>query len=77
MWQILVLKALFLVRPELLSNVPESEKDHLPECWWSKGHSIRESEMVIEGYEDNLSVLLHTIHEDIEHEEVGGSQLRK
>jgi hypothetical protein len=74
MWQILALEVSFLVRPELFSNVPESEKDRL---LVERGCSIYESEMVVEGHEDNLGVPLHTMHEDVEHEGAGGSQRRK
>ncbi|KAH9038307.1 hypothetical protein EDB85DRAFT_2141826 [Lactarius pseudohatsudake] len=64
-YQILVLEAALQARPELPPNAPESEKDHL---LGEQARNIRELEMVIKGYEDNLGAPLRAMREDVERE---------
>lgn len=63
--QILSLEAALLARPELPPDAPESEKDRrLAE----QARNIRELEMVVKGYEDNLGAPLRAVREDVERE---------
>jgi centromeric protein E len=57
-----------LARPELPPNAPESEKDRLLA---EQARNIRELEMVIKGYEDNLGSPLRAVREDVEREWAG------
>ena len=54
-----------LARPELPADAPESEKDRLIEC---QSKTIRELEIVVKGYEENLSEPLRAVKEDVEKE---------
>jgi centromeric protein E len=63
--QILALEAALLARPELPPDAPESEKDRLLA---EQARSIRELEMVVKGYEDNLGSPLRAVREDVERE---------
>jgi centromeric protein E len=57
-----------LARPELPPDAPESEKDRLLA---EQARNIRELEMVIKGYEDNLGSPLRAVREDVEREWAG------
>src|SRR5882762_7240984 len=61
--QILALEAALLARPELPPNAPESEKDRLLA---EQARNIRELEVVVKGYEDNLGAPLRAVREDVE-----------
>jgi centromeric protein E len=63
--QILSLEAALLARPELPPDAPESEKDRL---LGEQARNIRELEMVVKGYEDNLGAPLRAVREDVERE---------
>ena len=63
--QILSLEATLLARPELPADAPESEKDRLIA---EQTKTIRELEIVIRGYEDNLGEPLRAVKEDVERE---------
>ncbi|KAH9969815.1 P-loop containing nucleoside triphosphate hydrolase protein [Russula dissimulans] len=63
--QILALEMSLLARPELPPDAPESEKDRL---LVEQARSIRELEMVVKGYEDNLGAPLRAVREDVERE---------
>ncbi|KAH9166098.1 kinesin-domain-containing protein [Lactarius sanguifluus] len=63
--QILALDAALQARPELPPDAPESEKDRL---LGEQARNIRELEMVIKGYEDNLGAPLRAVREDVERE---------
>jgi centromeric protein E len=63
--QILALEAALLACPELPPDAPESEKDCLLA---EQAPTIRELEMVVKGYEDNLSLPLRAVREDVERE---------
>ncbi|KAH9065246.1 kinesin-domain-containing protein [Lactarius vividus] len=63
--QILALEAALQARPELPPDAPESEKDRL---LGEQARNIRELEMVIKGYEDNLGAPLRAVREDVERE---------
>ncbi|KAH9038360.1 hypothetical protein EDB85DRAFT_2273126 [Lactarius pseudohatsudake] len=65
LYQILALEAALQARPELPPDAPESEKDHL---LGEQARNIRELEMVIKGYEDNLGAPLRAVREDVERE---------
>ena len=54
-----------LARPELPPDAPDSEKDRLLA---EQARNIRELEMVIKGYEDNLGAPLRAVREDVERE---------
>ena len=63
--QILSLEAALLARPELPADAPESEKDaRLAE----QAKSIRELEIVVQGYEEHLGAPLRQVQEDVERE---------
>lgn len=63
--QILSLEAALLARPELPPDAPETEKDKLIV---DQQKSIRELEIVVRGYEDNLGEPLRQVREDVERE---------
>ncbi|KAH9980095.1 P-loop containing nucleoside triphosphate hydrolase protein [Lactifluus volemus] len=58
-------RAALLARPELPPDAPESEKDRL---LVEQARTIRELEMVVKGYEDNLGAPLRAVREDVERE---------
>ncbi|KAF8634129.1 hypothetical protein AX15_001061 [Amanita polypyramis BW_CC] len=63
--QILSLEAALLARPPLPPTAPENEKDALIAA---QAKTIRELEIVIGGYEDNLGEPLRKVKEDVEKE---------
>ena len=63
--QILSLEAALLARPELPADAPESEKDRLIA---EQTKTIRELEIVVRGYEENLGEPLRAVKEDVEKE---------
>ena len=63
--QILALEETLLARPELPPDAPESEKDRL---LGEQARNIRELEIVVKGYEDNLGAPLRAVREDVERE---------
>ncbi|KZT25431.1 kinesin-domain-containing protein [Neolentinus lepideus HHB14362 ss-1] len=63
--QILSLEAALLARPELPPNAPEDSKDKLIV---EQSKTIRELEIVVAGYEDNLGEPLRAVREDVEKE---------
>ncbi|OCH88478.1 kinesin-domain-containing protein [Obba rivulosa] len=63
--QILSLEAALSARPELPADAPESEKDRLIA---EQAKTIRELEIVVRGYEDNLGEPLRAVREDVEKE---------
>ncbi|KAA1474778.1 kinesin-domain-containing protein [Dentipellis sp. KUC8613] len=63
--QILSLEAALLSRPELPPDAPESEKDKLLA---EQTKTIRELEIVVRGYEENLGEPLRAVREDVEKE---------
>ncbi|KAH8113581.1 kinesin-domain-containing protein [Phellopilus nigrolimitatus] len=63
--QILSLEAALLARPELPADAPESEKDKLIA---DQTKTIRELEIVVHGYEENLGEPLRAVKEDVEQE---------
>ncbi|KAL6302818.1 kinesin-domain-containing protein [Sparassis latifolia] len=63
--QILSLEAALLARPQLPPNAPDSEKDKL---LGEQAKTIRELEIVVKGYEDNLGEPLRAVREDVEKE---------
>lgn len=63
--QILSLEAALLARPELPADAPESEKDKLIN---EQSKTIRELEIVVRGYEENLGEPLRAVREDVEKE---------
>lgn len=63
--QILALENTLRDRPLLPPDAPESEKDKLI---MEQGKTIRELEIVVKGYEDNLGEPLRAVREDVESE---------
>ncbi|THH07214.1 hypothetical protein EW145_g3540 [Phellinidium pouzarii] len=63
--QILSLEAALLARPALPADAPDNEKDKLIA---EQTKTIRELEIVVRGYEDNLGEPLRAVKEDVEHE---------
>lgn len=63
--QILSLEAALLARPPLPADAPEAEKDKLIA---EQAKTIRELEIVVRGYEDNLGEPLRAVREDVERE---------
>ncbi|KAJ3514351.1 hypothetical protein NLJ89_g2420 [Agrocybe chaxingu] len=63
--QILSLEASLLARPPLPADAPSEEKDKLIA---EQAKSIRELEIVVRGYEDNLGEPLRKVKEDVEKE---------
>ena len=63
--QILSLEAALRARPVLPSDAPESDKDKLLA---QQAKTIRELEIVVKGYEDNLGEPLRQVKEDVERE---------
>lgn len=63
--QILSLEAALLARPPLPVTAPVSEKDQLIA---EQAKTIRELEIVVRGYEDNLGEPLRAVREDVEKE---------
>lgn len=63
--QILSLEAALLARPQLSPDAPEGEKDRLLA---GQAKTIRELEIVVNGYEDNLGEPLRAVREDVERE---------
>ena len=63
--QILSLEAALLARPVLPPTAPENEKDNLITA---QTKTIRELEIVVRGYEDNLGEPLRKVKEDVESE---------
>lgn len=63
--QILSLEAALSARPELPVDAPESEKDKLIA---EQARTIKELEIVVRGYEDNLGEPLRQVKEDVERE---------
>ncbi|KAG1732442.1 P-loop containing nucleoside triphosphate hydrolase protein [Suillus paluster] len=63
--QILSLEAALLARPELPPDASETEKDKLIA---EQAKTIRELEIVVCGYEDNLGEPLRAVREDVEKE---------
>ncbi|EMD40019.1 hypothetical protein CERSUDRAFT_46407 [Gelatoporia subvermispora B] len=72
--QILSLEAALSARPELPPDAPESEKDRLIA---EQAKTIRELEIVVKGYEDNLGEPLRAVREDVENEWVGKVESEK
>ncbi len=66
--QILSLEAALLARPALPPTAPEHEKDNLIAA---QAKTIRELEIVVRGYEDNLGEPLRKVKEDVENEWTG------
>ncbi|KAF8342401.1 kinesin-domain-containing protein [Amanita rubescens] len=66
--QILSLEAALLARPVLPPTAPEHEKDNLIAA---QAKTIRELEIVVRGYEDNLGEPLIKVKEDVENEWTG------
>lgn len=54
-----------LARPPLPPDAPESEKDKLIA---DQARTIRELEIVVQGYEENLGEPLRAVREDVERE---------
>ncbi|KAI0039317.1 kinesin-domain-containing protein [Auriscalpium vulgare] len=63
--QILSLEATLLARPSLPPDAPESDKDRLVA---EQARTIRELEIVVRGYEENLGAPLRAVREDVERE---------
>ncbi|KAK7677726.1 hypothetical protein QCA50_019278 [Cerrena zonata] len=63
--QILSLEAALLARPVIPPDAPENEKDKLLN---EQAKTIRELEIVVKGYEDNLGEPLRKVQEDVERE---------
>lgn len=63
--QILSLEAALQSRPPLPADAPETEKDRLIA---EQTKTIRELEIVVRGYEDNLGEPLRAVREDVERE---------
>ena len=63
--QILSLENTLRDRPLLPPDAPESEKDNLI---MDQGKTIRELEIVVKGYEENLGEPLRAVREDVESE---------
>ncbi|KAH9851824.1 kinesin-domain-containing protein [Lenzites betulinus] len=63
--QILSLEAALLARPQLPPDAPEGEKDRL---LTEQAKTIRELEIVVKGYEENLGEPLRAVREDVEKE---------
>ncbi|CCM02201.1 uncharacterized protein FIBRA_04281 [Fibroporia radiculosa] len=63
--QILSLEAALQARPQLPPDAPDSEKDKL---LTDQAKTIRELEVVIKGYEENLGEPLRAVREDVEKE---------
>ncbi|KAJ7288316.1 P-loop containing nucleoside triphosphate hydrolase protein [Mycena rebaudengoi] len=63
--QILSLEATLLARPALAASAPEEEKDRMIA---EQGRTIRELEIVVRGYEENLGEPLRQVREDVERE---------
>ncbi|TBU48538.1 kinesin-domain-containing protein [Dichomitus squalens] len=63
--QILSLEAALATRPQLPPDAPDSEKDKLLH---EQARTIRELEIVVKGYEDNLGEPLRAVREDVEKE---------
>lgn len=75
--QILSLEAALLSRPPLPADAPSSEKDALIA---EQAKTIRELEVVVAGYEENLGEPLRQVREDVEREwegRVGGERRRR
>ena len=66
--QILSLEATLSSRPPVPTDAPEDEKDRLI---LDQAKTIRELEIVVQGYEDNLGEPLRAVREDVEQEWVG------
>ncbi|EIW74546.1 kinesin-domain-containing protein, partial [Coniophora puteana RWD-64-598 SS2] len=69
--QILSLEEALLARPLIPPDAPESQKDRLLA---EQGRTIRELEIVVRGYEENLGEPLRAVREDVEHEWEGKVQ---
>jgi centromeric protein E len=63
--EILSLEAVLQSRPLLPADAPEFEKDRLMA---DQARTIRELEIVVRGYEDNLGEPLRAVKEDVEKE---------
>ena len=63
--QILSLKASLLARPALPADAKEGEKDKLIA---DQAKTIRELEIIVRGYEENLGEPLRKVKEDVEKE---------
>ncbi|KAG5640776.1 hypothetical protein DXG03_007236 [Asterophora parasitica] len=63
--QILSLEAALDARPPLPASAPENEKDRLIQ---EQSKTIRELEIVVRGYEENLGEPLRAVREDVEKE---------
>ncbi|KAH9924668.1 kinesin-domain-containing protein [Epithele typhae] len=63
--QILSLEAALLARPQLPPDAPEGEKDRV---LGEQAKTIRELEIVVKGYEENLGEPLRAVREDVEKE---------
>ncbi|KAF9445112.1 kinesin-like protein [Macrolepiota fuliginosa MF-IS2] len=63
--QILSLEAVLISRPPLDAGAPESEKDRLIV---EQTKTIKELEIVVKGYEENLGEPLRAVKEDVENE---------
>lgn len=63
--QILSLEASLMARPPLPPTAPENEKDKLIT---EQAKTIRELEIVVRGYEENLGEPLRAVKEDVERE---------
>ena len=66
--QILSLEASLIARPPLPSSASDNEKDKLIS---EQAKTIRELEIAIRGYEDNLGEPLRAVREDVEKEWIG------
>ncbi|KII86718.1 hypothetical protein PLICRDRAFT_163991 [Plicaturopsis crispa FD-325 SS-3] len=63
--QILSLEAALVARPALPADAPDGEKNRLIA---DQARTIRELEIVVRGYEDNLGAPLRAVREDVERE---------
>ncbi|KAI0731971.1 kinesin-domain-containing protein [Fomitopsis betulina] len=72
--QILSLEAALLARPQLPPDAPDSDKDKLLS---EQTKTIRELEIVVRGYEENLGAPLRAVREDVEREWVEKLQKEK
>ncbi|KAI0032797.1 P-loop containing nucleoside triphosphate hydrolase protein [Vararia minispora EC-137] len=72
--QILSLEAALLARPAIAPDAPEAEKDKMIT---EQTRTIRELEMAVRGYEDNLGAPLRQVREDVEREWEGKVEAEK
>jgi centromeric protein E len=72
--QILSLEAALLARPALAADAPDAEKDRMIA---DQARTIRELEMAVRGYEENLGAPLRQVREDVEREWEGRLEAEK